>query len=172
MDERKHIIEVLDHQLSVARRSNEALKPRFEAQRDITKILVSLASAMLVFTVTFSTSLIKPDSTLSLRYSVAAFLLALVASLSLSIWSLLYSTGLGSLEALVMSKTTEIQEADKQIRSTVPIDLEPLHRLMDEALQTVSREDKISRRLFKASLVCYGAAVLIFTVIGLRQLLC
>ena len=64
-----------------------------------------------------------------------------------------------------------VRAAVNEIRAKSPTDLEPLHAVMAEATQEVSRNDKISRRLFEASVICYGIALVFFTVLGVHQLL-
>ena len=97
--------------------------------------------------------------------------LAFVCSLVTSLLSLWFSVGLQDFQAMIMIKTKKIKEAVEQIRSKSPVDLEPLHAIMDEVQKDISRKDKTTRKLVKASVICYGIALSVFIVIGIRQLI-
>jgi hypothetical protein len=62
-----------------------------------------------------------------------------------------------------MAKNDEINKIAAENRESLPT-------LAADTWQEIVRDDKKSRRLLKASLVSYGIALLIFIVIGIRQL--
>src|SRR6266516_4224321 len=80
------------------------------SRQDVARTLITLSSAALLFTITFASSLIKPTSSRSLRYTIGFCWLAFVISLILSLLSLWFSIGAQNFPALVMTKIKELKE--------------------------------------------------------------
>jgi hypothetical protein len=59
MDESNNFDELKNRLFEIARETTDSFKHQWDAQKDIAKTLISLASGALVFTVTFATSVIK-----------------------------------------------------------------------------------------------------------------
>jgi hypothetical protein len=147
----------------IARQTTDPFKAQWDARKDVAKTLVSLASGALVFTITFASSLIKPNTPASLRYSIGACWLAFIFSLVLALLSLWFSIGLHNFEGLLVSKNEQINQLAADNRESLP-------SLVADTWQEIVRDDKRSRRSLTASLVFYGIALLIFSIIGIRQL--
>jgi hypothetical protein len=58
-----------DKLIEIAKQPTEALKSQIESRKDVARTLISLSSGALLFTITFASSLIKPNSAVSLRYN-------------------------------------------------------------------------------------------------------
>jgi len=163
MDESNNFDELKSRLFEIAKETTDPFKHQWDAQRDIAKTLISLASGALVFTITFASSVIKPDTPAYLRYVIVVCWLAFIFSLILSLLSLWFSIGLHNFPLLLMAKNDEINKIAAENRESLPT-------LAADTWQEIVRDDKKSRRLLKASLVSYGIALLIFIVIGIRQL--
>lgn len=164
MDESK-VTGVLEAAVAVARQAVEPLQPEWEARREIAKTLISLASATLVFTITFAPSMIRPNTALSWRYTVIACWLAFICSLVLSLGSLWFSMGLASLPVLMMQLDAAAKEA---VRTSRP---DPMLLPFLKAFGRVGRQEVIALWLLRASVASFGVALIAFTLIGVRQLL-
>jgi len=164
MDESNNFDELKNRLFEIARETTDPFKHQWDAQKDIAKTLISLASGALVFTVTFATSVIKPGTTAYLRYTIVVCWLAFISSLILSLLSLWFSIGLHNFPLLLMAKNEEINKIAAENRESLPT-------LAVNTWQEIVRDDKKSRRCLKGSLVSYGIALLIFIVIGIHQIL-
>lgn len=167
----RDITGLLDYVVELAKQTSDAVQPIIDAQRDITKTIISLASASLVFTITFSPSLIKQDTPGFWRYAVLACWLLFVLTLLTSLASLYCSMNAGSLPAMFMSNTRKFEDAVEETISTPGQDAEPIVRVITESQEHINKRLKVSRGFFIASLSCFGVALLFFTAIGVRQLL-
>jgi hypothetical protein len=95
------------------RRSSESeritalMKPELRREKTA-KTLISRSGAILVFTITFSQSVIKPENTalLASDWSWLGFICSLVCCLA-SLWS---SMGLQSLPVVIKAKESEVEE--------------------------------------------------------------
>jgi hypothetical protein len=125
--------------------------------------LVSLSSAALLFTITFASSLIKPTSSVALRYTLGVCWLAFVFSLILSLLSIWFSIGLHNFQALVMTKAKDLDEIATETRETLPAFLTSLWE------QEIVPDDRRSRRSLRAAFVSYAIALAILLLVGLWQ---
>jgi hypothetical protein len=166
-----NITPLLDHLLDVAKKTTDPLMFQWETRKDIAKTLISLASATLVFTITFSSSLTAKGASSFWRYTILFCWLTFVASLILALASLWCSMGLANLQALVLAKTPELREAAKETFSKPYPDSDPVYSVFQEASQEVVRDDRRSRRLLQAAMTCFGVALVILTALGVRQLI-
>jgi hypothetical protein len=162
MNDPQSLENIQDGLLEMAKEVTGALSPQWEARKDIAKTLITLSSGALVFTITFAASLIKPTTSALLRSGVIVCWIAFICSLIFSLLSLWCSIGLHDFQGLLMTKSTRIREMLEENRESLPT-------LTAETWKEIVRDDKISRRLLRASIICYGIALIIFIVIGVRQ---
>jgi hypothetical protein len=151
-----------------AREQTTLFAPQWEDRKDVTKTLISISSAIQVFTITFSSTVITPTTPPCWRFAVIICWSAFISSLVLSLLFLWCSIGLRDLPALVAAKYKQFEEAAEAGKPTS--DTEPIHRVFDEAFVTIVRKDKTCRRLFTASVICFGVGLAVFTAIGMHQL--
>lgn len=169
MDEHKVATDLFEGVVQFAKDTIEPYKPEWAERREIARTLISLASAALIFTITFSTSLITPSMSLFWRYSVLVCWLSFICSLALSLGSLWFSMGLSSLPVLIEERAGKIIDAAKSAaRNSDP---DPVAAVFAEAFNKVARQDLTVYWLLRASLACFGTALLLLTAIGIRQLL-
>jgi hypothetical protein len=165
-------LDCIDKLIALAERVTRTNKPQWEARKDVTKTLISLSSAILVFTITFSTSLLKPETLRLWRYIVLLCWVLFAFSLAASLASLWISIGLTDLPALIMARTRKIEDTITNMRSQMPqLNTQPMLDLWDQEFMLIVRREKMSRRLFNASVLTFGIGLLIFTVVGTRQLI-
>ena len=162
---------VHEHLLETARTASEAMKPTIDAQKDLTKTVISLTSATLVFTITFASSFIGPNTPLYWRYAILACWLAFICALVLAILSLYFSLELGNFPARVLIDNKRIDAAISVIASKRPIDMEPLNEIMASHLRELGKAQTTATRLHKAALVSFAIGLLVFTIIGIYRLL-
>jgi len=166
-----NITPLLDHLQDVAKKTTDPLMFQWEARKDLAKTLISVASATLVFTITFSSSLTAKGTSSFWRYSILVCWLAFVCSLVLALASLWCSMGVANLQALVLARTDKLRQAAKEALSKSQPDSDPVYSVFNEAFQEIVRDDRRSRRLLYVSMTCFGVALVIFTALGVRQLI-
>lgn len=166
-----NISALLDFLQDLAKQVTEALKPQWEARRDVAKTIISLSSATLVFTITFASSFVKPDIPSFWRYAVLVCWLAFVCSLILSLASLWLAIGINDLPAQVLARAKDFNEATKEYNPQVPLESDPIYAVFNQEFQHVVHKDINARRLFNASLICFGIALVVFVSLGVRHLL-
>jgi hypothetical protein len=160
-----------EHLLETAKTASEAMKPTIDAQKDLTKTVISLASATLVFTITFASSFIGPNTPIYWRHAVLACWLAFICSLVLAILSLYFSLELGTFPARVLIDNKRIDAAIDEIASKRPIDMEPLDKIMQSHLRALGKTQRRATRLHKAALISFAIGLLVFTIMGIYRLL-
>jgi hypothetical protein len=151
-----------------AREQTTLFAPQWEDRKDVSKTLISISSAIQVFTITFSSTVITRDTPPCWRFAVLICWSAFICSLVLSLLFLWRSIGLRDLPALVASKYKQFEQAAEAGKPT--FDTEPIHRVFDEAFDAIVRKDKSCRRLFTASVICFGVGLAVFTAVGMHQL--
>lgn len=149
----------------------EPYKPEWAERRETAKTLFSLSSAALIFTITFSTSIISPSTPMVWRYSILVCWLAFACSLACGIGSIWFSMGLSSLPLLVEQQRDQTVERLKAAMQTQSSKVEKVSTLIEEQVTKLAREDLAVHWLLRASLACFGLALLILTSVGVRQML-
>ena len=165
-----NISNLLDHLVEVAKQATEPFIPQWEGRKDIAKTIISLASASLVFTTTFSSSLVKPGTPTGWRYAIIVWWAAFVCSLALSLIFLWVSIGLADLPAIILASTEKLKQAAAERIPGTPIDEDPIYREFNAGFRQIVRRDKRARILFGALLCFFGIALLVLTILGIRQL--
>lgn len=160
---------VLERLIAEGERFTAMFKPEWDARRDTGKTLISLSSVALVFTITFSQSVIKPDTPPYWRYIVLACWLAFAGSLIGSLSSLWLSMTLSSLPILITTQSDAIKPAFEESCRTG--DPEPMVELIMKSIRGIARKEKVALQLLRFGIVSYGIALSILLLIGLRQLL-
>jgi len=169
IDIQSKIIEAVNMSVGLAHEIADLFKAEWDARKDIAKTLISLSGATLVFTITFSQSVIKPDTPLFWRYAFVVCWLTFILSLALSFASLWFSMGLSSLPLLMTENTQKIKDAAKEAIGIGKS--EPLVSVFLQPFKKITKQEKIALWLLRLSVLCYGLALSIFIVIGVRQLL-
>lgn len=159
------------HLLETAQTASEAMRPTVEAQKDLTKTVISLSSATLVFTITFASSFIGPTTSVYWRCAVLVCWLAFICSLVLAVLSLYFSLELGSFPARVLIDNKRIDAAITDIASKQPIDMEPINEIMSSQLHELGKTQKTAERLHKSALATFAIGLVMFTLIGSYRLL-
>lgn len=169
IDIQAKINEAVNAMVALANETNDLFKSEWEARKDIAKTLISLSSATLVFTITFSQSVIKPDTPHGWRYIILACWLSCVLSLACALASLWFSMGLSSLPLLMVMQTDKLKEAAKKALSTA--DPASLSAVSLEPFTKVTQQENKALWLLRFSALLYGLALSVFVILGVRQLL-
>ena len=146
-------------------------KPVWDARSDVSKTLVTLSSASIVLSVTFSSSLKSLNVGLFWRYlvvfSFAMFVLSLISALS-ALW---IGAGVHEGPANMLVERKEIQKAVEGLGRSNSDYMIPFDEILQKVNRPIETRDKWSRRFARASFLCFGAAILSLAVGGFRQLL-
>lgn len=146
-------------------RISTLLKPEWDARRDTAKTLISLSGATLVFTITFSQSVIKPDTPIQWRYAVVGCWLGFIISLVCCLASLWFSMTLPSLPVLIKANEIELRAA---LEGSDP---KAFMRTFKKSFMKLALREAIALWSLRLGIIFYGLALSVFTAIGLRQLL-
>ena len=168
-DIESRVTDLVETSVEQARKTAELFKAEWDARQNLAKTLISLSGATLVFTITFSQSVIKPDTPMSWRYAVTACWLAFICSLVLSLASLWYSMDLLSLPLLMTAESSDLRKAaEEAIRSRTVV---PMLAVYKRPFEKTAKQERRALFLLRSALFFYGIALSIFTAIGLCQLL-
>ena len=149
----------------------------WDGREDLAKLLISLSSAILVGTVTFSGSLLKVGSDQASCPSLIIlswFLLFL--SLSAGLFSLWHSNTLKSFRARFTNSEPDIaREAEQLDPLKAPEDLMPeimviIRKYSDLSVQPLGNADKNSSYSLMAALITFGLGVGTFLIFGALQI--
>jgi hypothetical protein len=165
---KRDIKETLKEVLSESERITDLMKPELEARRDTAKTLISLSGATLVFTITFSQSVIKPETSLYWRYLVIGAWLGFICSLICSLASLWISMGLQSLPVVIKAKENEVEES---LRAGTAGDIQRATEISMRGFRQIRRQETVALWFLRFSLIFYGVALTTFTAVGLHQML-
>jgi hypothetical protein len=168
IDIQAKINEAVNAMVALAHQTNDLFKSEWEARKDIAKTLISLSSATLVFTITFSQSVIKPDTPYHWRYAILVCWLSFVLSLVCALASLWFSMTLSSLPLLMEMQTDKLKEAAKKALATA--DPAPLSAVSLEPFTKVTQQENKALWLLRLSALFYGLALSVFVILGVRQL--
>jgi hypothetical protein len=148
----------------------ELFKPVWVERREISKILVSLSSASLVFSITFSASIVKPWTPPAWRYVILACWVLLVGSLASAIGSLWFSMELPGLPALVTMSEENIRDQIKQAMGKPDWGDLQAGLFIGEHTRKLGRQDRAAQWLLRTSLGLFGLALIMLTILGVLQL--
>ncbi|HZE64469.1 MAG TPA: hypothetical protein VE056_11340 [Pyrinomonadaceae bacterium] len=81
-----------------------------------------------------------------------------------------FCTGLTDLPAIILASTEKLKQAAFQRLPQTAIDDDPIYREFMAGFQQIVRRDKHARILYGASLCFFGFALLVLTILGIRQL--
>jgi hypothetical protein len=143
--------------------------PYWNARYELAKNVVSLSSASLVFTITFSKSVIDTATVGVWKYllfgSWLAFLLSLISAVS-CLW---ISIKLKSFGARLFNQRAKIREAIEQFDISKPNPTNEIERLLLTALSPMQPVDKWAGRLLHASLILFIVALALLGSFGWKQ---
>jgi hypothetical protein len=149
---------------------HETYEPQWSARNDVLKTIVSISSASIVLSVTFSTSLRALKVDLFWKYLVVFSFSLLVVSLVLAFIALRIGTRLFEIQSNFFEERTKIQQA--VINASSEEDFYKIYQdILNRAFKPVERSDKLATRLFKFSSICFCLAVISLAVVGVVQLL-
>jgi hypothetical protein len=171
MNDLERLNYIRDQFLKVAAEITDAYSPQWKARVDVTKSLIPIASAALVFTIAFAPSLIKPGVHVAWRYCLVVSWVSFLCALILSLLSLWFSIGLHDLQANMLERSEGMRKAIAKVDPKSDDIMKPFGGLITESLKPIERLDKISRRLLNTAYVFYGIAILFIGAVGARVLL-
>jgi len=167
-DVKPDIKETLKEVLSESERITALMKSELEARRDTAKTLISLAGATLVFTITFSQAVIKPETPFHWRYLVIGAWLGFICSLICCLASLWISMRLQSLPVVIKAKENEVEEC---LRAGTAADIQRATEISMRGFRQIRRQETVALWFLRFGLIFYGIALSTFTSVGLHQML-
>jgi hypothetical protein len=164
---------VLDYLQDQTSRIHKIYEPQWNARADLLKTIVTISSASIVLSFTFSTRL----NTLALsqlwsRLVVASFGL-LVVSLVISVIALWIGSNVYKAQSGVLGKRLELREAAMASLSAGELKerLDPMKAIYREAWRSVVRCDRITAFLVPFCAVPFCIAIAILAIVGAKQIL-
>lgn len=162
--------EITDNLQEAAAYLHKIYQPQWDARGDVLKTIVSLSSASIVLSVTFSSSLRGLYLSAVWRYLILFSFAALIVSLILAVVALWTGTRVYELQSGMF-------DVRKQIHRSF-LDATTYDDFMDEfiAIQTrvntrIANSDKLTTKLFHVSLASFCIALAILAAVGAKQFL-
>lgn len=143
--------------------------PYWEARNDLIKNIISLASASIVLTVTFSGTLVNRDTPGSWKYLLFGSWLSFLLSIISAILFLWLAAKLRSIPTMYFYQQNEIRKAVDAIELTNPESWESPSAALMKAFPNVDRVDKWAKRWLNACLILFIFALVLLGLFGWRQ---
>jgi hypothetical protein len=161
---------IADKTQEAAAKIHAMYEPQWNARADVLKTLVSLSSASIVLSVTFSSSLRALNVDRFWRYLIVFSFALFVASLIVAIIALRAGTKLYESQSNIFDRQKDIKKA--YIDS--PSDEQFLYAISDivaRSFTPIQNSDKLAHKLFHISSACFCSAVVALAIVGAVQLL-
>jgi hypothetical protein len=149
---------------------HKIFEPQWGARNDVLKTIVSLSSGSIILSVTFSSSLRPLNLDRFWRYLIVFSFALFIASLIIALLGLWTSTRLYEAQANVFSKRMDTQKKFMDSTSTEEF-LKGLDGIIESSYGSIEASDKLTAKLFHASSICFGLAVIALAAVGIAQLL-
>jgi hypothetical protein len=162
--------EISDKVLSIAAQLHGIYEPQWNARADVLKTIVSLSSASIVLSVTFSSSLHALKLGSSWRYLIVISFALFVTSLIIALIALWTGTRVYELQSNFFEMRRKVGEAFMSAPSQDEF-LERLDKIQKPINISLGKSDTRTSRLFHISSVCFCLAVLCLAIVGAKQLL-
>jgi hypothetical protein len=161
--------QVLDEFQKRTAELHDALVPQWNARADTLKTIVSLSSASIVLSVTFSASLRQINAGSAWRYLIiASFALFVVALISgfLALW---FGAGIYQMQSLVLDKRNSMTNILMTASSPEEIE-KSFEGILRDTLQPIFIRDNRVTTLYVISGLCFCVAILSLAIIGVVRL--
>ncbi len=155
---------------------DEVHGPYWKSRSEISKLIISLSSAILVGTITFSGSLLtSPAGTAQYPSFVITSWVFLLLSLLLGIASVWFNATLMSFHPRFINSGPELdkrfEELNPESETLVNDILSIVGEISNKALEPVGSADKWAHRATIASLIFFALGISIFILFGALQLI-
>lgn len=149
---------IADDLQAAAGQLHKIYEPQLNARGDFLKTIVSLSSASIVLSTTFSSSLRTLNVGLFWRYlivfSFAMFVMSIIAAL-IALWA---GTGVYQIRSSMFNTRREVSEAFMDANSYQEF-VQAFDRIQRRAIIPIAKNDKLAAWLFRISSVCFCLAI-------------
>jgi predicted PurR-regulated permease PerM len=144
--------------------------PTWNARADTLKTIVSLSSASIVLSVTFSSSLRQLNVGSAWRYLIVSSFVLFTTSLITAIFALWWGARLYRLQSLMVDQRLRMYKAIKDSKSEDEI-VSSLHQISDEVLKPIYDTDNKIAVLYGVSGICFCIAIILLAIVGTARLI-
>jgi len=144
--------------------------PLWASRVEVLKIIVTLSSASIVLSVTFSSSLRGIHAASIWSYVIVFSFIMFVTSLILAFVALWLGTRLYHMQPAILQERSAIQAAVLRASSRDEL-FKSSDEIMSRSLKPITRYDNIAAWLFLISSTCFCLAIISLAVVGAVQLL-
>ena len=162
--------DLADRTQEAAAKLHKIFEPHWNVRADVLKTIVSLSSASIVLSVTFSSSLRTLKLDLFWKYLVAFSFGMFTLSLILAFLALLTVARVYELQAAIHNRRMEIMKAVTGASSVEDFD-KAFDDIITGVLTTLKNHDEFASRKLRSSAVCFCLAVMSLSIVGAVQLL-
>jgi hypothetical protein len=155
------------------KRTNELqaiFAPTWSARADTLKTIVSLSSASIVLSVTFSSSLRQLNAGSAWRYLIVFSFGLFTTSLITAIFALWWGARLYRLQSLMVDQRLRMYEAILNSKSKDEIGPK-LHNIAGEVLKPIYDTDNQIAVLYGISGICFCIAIILLAIVGVVRLI-
>jgi xanthosine utilization system XapX-like protein len=145
-------------------------EPQWNARADTLKTIVSLSSASIVLSVTFSSSLRALNMGLFWRYLIVFSFAMFVLSIVIALIGLWVGTQVYQIQSAMFNTRREVKQAFMDANSHEEF-VSAFGTIQHRSLIPIVRSDKLTTWLFRTSSASFCVAIVSLAVVGARQLL-
>ena len=150
--------------------------PYWSSRLDVCKVVLTITTAVLAGTISFSGSLLGPGKE-ALDYPLFLFAawLMFIGSLNASLYALWHLYQLNRFHVVFNNKSPELEEAIKRIgpRETVDELVQGLNNIVvqitNSSAELLSTADKHSHNALMVQLITFGLGIIFFSIFGVMQ---
>ncbi|HJP95794.1 MAG TPA: hypothetical protein VJ843_00325 [Candidatus Saccharimonadales bacterium] len=150
--------------------ANALLGPSWDARDNIARTLISISSAAVALTLTFSNSIAALLGNVFWKYFVFIAWILFMLSILASILSLLTSRNAKTLLPGFMKQTIKLFTLSDSEKDQI----DSIEQLTDDTVNKLlkfHKNNRWSERFLKVALICFGVAILLLGVVGGKQLI-
>jgi photosystem I reaction center subunit XII len=145
-------------------------EPEWNSRNDVLKTIISVSSASIVLSVTFSSSLRTLNVDAFWRYSIVFSFAMLVVSLITAFIALRLGIKLYEIQSKFLDKRPEVNKALMEASSKEGFD-KSFEQILTQVHLPMEKIDRLASRLLRISTVCFCAAIISLAVVGCVKLL-
>jgi hypothetical protein len=161
---------ITNNLLAGAAQIHKIYEPQWDARADVLKTIVSLSSASIVLSVTFSSSLRAAKLDPAWRYLVVLSFAMFVVSLVIALIALWVGTHVYEIQSGTLDARRKVRQAFMDATSNEDF-MAAFEEIQSPVSESIGKSDKLASRLFRACSATFLLAIICLAVVGAKQIL-
>jgi hypothetical protein len=161
---------IINNLQTAAAQLHKIYEPQWDARADVLKTIVSLSSASIVLSVTFSSSLDTVKLDPAWRYLIVASFALFVISLVVALVALWVGTHVYEIQSSTFDVRRKLHDAFMGAASNEEF-MVAFERIQSPVSNSIGKSDKLASRLFRVCSAAFLLAIISLAVVGAKQIL-